>query len=62
MELVATGSLLGIHETRRIIGDYILNINDFIGRAVFEDEIGRYSYPVDIHIARPDKESYAKFQ
>lgn len=61
MELVATGSLLGIRETRRIIGDYILNINDFTGRAVFDDEIGRYSYPVDIHIARPDKESYEKF-
>ena len=61
MELVATGSLLGIRETRRIMGDYILNIEDFKRRAVFEDEIGRYSYPIDIHIARPDKESYDKF-
>jgi hypothetical protein len=61
MELVSTGSLLGVRETRRIIGDYILNINDF-RNSVFEDEIGRYSYPVDIHIARPDKESYKKFE
>ncbi|MDD5483989.1 MAG: FAD-dependent oxidoreductase [Kiritimatiellae bacterium] len=61
MELVATGSLLGVRETRRIAGDYILNVNDFKSRAVFKDEIGRYSYPVDIHIARPDKESYEKF-
>ncbi len=61
MELVATGSLLGVRETRRILGDYILNIEDFKRRAIFEDEIGRYAYPVDIHIARPDRESYEKF-
>ena len=62
MELVATGSLLGIRETRRIIGDYVLNVEDFKSRAVFDDEIGRYSYPVDIHVARPDKESYDTFR
>ncbi|MBN1556484.1 MAG: FAD-dependent oxidoreductase [Phycisphaerae bacterium] len=62
MELVATGSLLGVRETRRIEGDYVLNIDDFQSRAIFDDEIGRYSYPVDIHVARPDKESYEAFQ
>ncbi len=61
MELVATGSLLGVRETRRIVGDYILNIEDFRGTSSFEDEIGRYSYPIDIHIAKPDKESYDNF-
>lgn len=61
MELVATGSLLGVRETRRIMGDYVLNMEDFQKRAIFEDEIGRYSYPVDIHVAKPDKESYDKF-
>lgn len=62
MELVSTGSLLGVRETRRIVGDYELNLDDFTSRAVFPDEIGRYSYPVDIHIARPDKESYDNFR
>lgn len=61
MELVATGSLLGIRETRRITGDYILNVEDFKNKAVFDDEIGRYSYPIDIHIAKPDKASYDAF-
>jgi hypothetical protein len=61
MELVATGSLLGVRETRRVLGDYILNLNDFKRRAVFDDEIGRFSYPVDIHIAKPDRASYEKF-
>jgi hypothetical protein len=36
-------------------------VDDFKSLAVFEDEIGRYSYPIDIHIAKPDKESYDKF-
>ena len=61
IELLSTGSLLGVRETRRIIGDYILNLDDFRSLAVFDDEIGRYSYPIDIHIAKPDKESYEAF-
>ena len=61
MELLTTGSLLGVRETRRIIGDYILNLDDFRNLSVFDDEIGRYSYPIDIHIAKPDKESYEAF-
>lgn len=57
MELVATGALLGLRETRRIMGDYVLCLEDFRNRAVFEDEIGRYSYPVDIHSPTPDQEA-----
>ncbi len=62
LELVATGSLFGIRETRRITGDYVLNVEDFKARAVFADEIGRYCYPVDIHPSKPDAKSYAKFE
>jgi len=62
MELVSTGSLMGIRETRRITGDYVLCLDDFQKRAVFEDEIGRYSYPVDIHASKPDIENYNKFK
>ena len=62
MELVATAAQLGIRETRRVLGDYVLNLDDFKRRAVFDDEIGRYSYPVDIHASKPDKTSYEKFE
>jgi ribulose 1,5-bisphosphate synthetase/thiazole synthase len=62
VHLVATGSLLGLRETRRIMGDYVLNLEDFKGRAVFEDEIGRYNYPVDIHPSSPDVDSFAQFE
>jgi hypothetical protein len=62
MRLAASGGLLGLRETRRILGDYVLCLEDFKRRAVFEDEIGRYAYPVDIHASSPDKVSYAKFE
>ncbi len=62
INLVATGSLLGLRETRRILGDYVLCLDDFKRRAVFDDEIGRYAYPVDIHPATPAVEDYDHFR
>jgi len=61
MTLCATGAYLGVRESRRIIGDYVLNVNDFEARASFDDEIGRFSYPVDIHIMKPDKNAFETF-
>ena len=63
MDLVATGSLLGVRETRRVLGDYVLCLEDFQTRAVFPDEIGRFNYPVDIHVARPnDEQEFQRFE
>lgn len=61
MELAATGSLLGIRETRRIMGDYVMVLEDFQSQAVFEDEIGRFNYPVDIHASTNDEAAHQKF-
>lgn len=62
MKLCSTANVLGVRESRRIVCDYMLNVNDFISRSVFEDEIGRYSYPVDIHVMNTDKEEYERFK
>lgn len=62
MHLCYTADLLGIRESRRIVGEYVLTGADFVSRASFEDEVGRYSYPVDIHAMRPDSASYAAFE
>lgn len=64
VELTATASLPGIRESRRITGDYILNLEDYKNRAVFDDEIGRYCYPIDIHPAstgQADQDEFEKF-
>jgi len=53
IKLAGTGSLLGLRESRRIMGDYLLTIDDYLRRAVFEDEIGRYAYTIDIHASTP---------
>lgn len=55
IKLTATGSLLGLRETRRILGDYVLGLEDYKQRAVFPDEIGRYAYTIDIHATAPGK-------
>ncbi|MCX5685349.1 MAG: FAD-dependent oxidoreductase, partial [Planctomycetota bacterium] len=61
MTLVATGSLLGVRESRRIMGDYVLGLEDFKKRATFPDEIGRFSYPVDIHAPTASAKDYAAY-
>ncbi|WP_062234624.1 FAD-dependent oxidoreductase [Fictibacillus sp. FJAT-27399] len=40
---------LGIRETRRIVGEYILTENDVRSEARFEDAIGLSNCPVDVH-------------
>ena len=52
--LIATASLLGVRETRRILGDYVLTYEDYQRRANFDDEIGRYNYWIDRHPEEPD--------
>lgn len=62
MHLCYTADLLGIRESRRVVGDYVLTGADFVARASFDDEIGRYAYPVDIHAMKPDNASFAAFE
>lgn len=47
--LAATGSLMGVRETRRITGDYVLTVEDYLARRSFPDEICRNAYYLDVH-------------
>lgn len=47
--MAQTAPLMGIRETRRIIGDYTLTLDDYMNRADFFDEISRNSYYIDVH-------------
>ena len=62
MHLVGTGMLPGIRESRRILGDVVLELRHFEERANFDDEIGRYSYNVDVHAATSSKDDFAAFE
>ena len=52
--LVSTGALMGIRESRRIDGDYVLTLQDYLDRRSFPDEICRNSYFIDVHWAKED--------
>ncbi len=54
--LANTATLMGIRESRRIIGDYILTVEDYAERRTFEDEICRNSYFLDIHHPKDDED------
>lgn len=50
MQLVTTAALLGVRESRRIVGEYELDYDDFIHRRSFPDQIAIYNKAVDIHV------------
>jgi hypothetical protein len=61
--------LLGVRESRRISGEYVLTGKDILTHTKFEDAIARCNYPIDIHgplgafekIHRPDIPDDEKF-
>lgn len=44
-----TAPFLGIRETRRIVGEYVMTKEDVLGCARFDDAIAVASYPLDLH-------------
>jgi hypothetical protein len=47
--VVQSGVSAGVRETRRIIGEYTLTVEDVLNVREFEDGIARCAYPIDIH-------------
>ena len=49
VELVTTASLLGVRESRRIVGEYELIVDDYLQARHFPDQIGLFNKFIDIH-------------
>jgi hypothetical protein len=47
--LIDTGAQIGVRETRRIVGEYVLTADDVFSARRFDDGIARVSFPIDIH-------------
>ena len=62
MELVSTAALLGVRESRRIVGEYELTLDDYMARRQFTDQIGVFNKFVDIHVTDTSPEEYERFQ
>lgn len=62
MELTATAPLIGVRESRRVTCDYRMTRDDFVARRHFRDDVGAFSYPIDIHESKPTLEAHERFQ
>ncbi len=61
LEHVTTASLMGIRESRRIVGEYELDFDDFQARRQFPDQIGVFNNFVDIHVCDTSDEEWERF-
>ncbi|MDI6782499.1 MAG: FAD-dependent oxidoreductase [bacterium] len=60
IKLLSTASQIGIRESRRIIGEYMLTAEDILNAKKFPDGIARGAFPIDIH--NPTGEGTSIFQ
>ena len=61
LQVIATGALLGIRESRSICGEYELSHADFQARRHFPDQIAVYSKAIDIHVYDLSPEEYQRY-
>ena len=57
--LTLSADMLGVRESRRIVGEYQMVADDYFARRHFEDEIGSFAYPIDIHAGVSDSKKQA---
>ncbi len=48
--LAMTAPMVGVRESRRIVGEYVLSAQDYFNARKFEDAVSRNRYPIDIHL------------
>jgi hypothetical protein len=61
LEHVTTANLMGVRESRRIVGEYELNYQDYIARRQFPDQIAVYCAAVDIHVYDDSEAEYQRY-
>lgn len=49
ISLIASAAALGVRESRRIVGDYVLTLDDVLCGRQFSDQVYRYACFIDIH-------------
>lgn len=61
IELATTGSLVGVRESRRIVGEYELTFDDYLARRQFPDQIAVFNKAVDIHVYDDSEAEYQRY-
>lgn len=61
LQLVTTAAMMGIRESRRIVGEYVLGYEDYAARRKFPDQIGIFAKAIDIHVYDCTPEQYQRY-
>jgi hypothetical protein len=61
VELLATAPVMGVRDSRRIVGEFELTMGDFRAKRQFPDQIAVYNRPTDVHPSNTSKEEHERF-
>lgn len=61
IQTACTASVMGVRDSRRIKGEYCLNINDYKRKAKFHDQICLNAQDIDLHVRDCSKEEYDRY-
>ena len=61
IQLVTTAPVIGVRESRRIVGEYELTFDDYLARREFPDQIAVFNKSVDIHAYDCTEEEYQRY-
>lgn len=61
IEHLATAPVMGVRDSRRIVGEFELTIEDFLARRQFSDQVAVYNRPTDVHPTNTSKQEYERF-
>ncbi len=61
LELLTTAPVMGIRDSRRIVGEFELTMDDFRAKRQFPDQIAVYNRPTDVHPSDTSKAEFERF-
>jgi hypothetical protein len=61
VELLTTAPVMGVRDSRRIVGEFELTMEDFRAQRQFPDQIAVYNRPTDVHPTNTSKEEFDRF-
>ncbi len=61
IELAATSPVMGVRDTRRIVGEFELTVEHYSAARQFPDQVAVYNRPADVHSTNNSKEEFERF-
>jgi hypothetical protein len=61
IELAATSPVMGVRDTRRIVGEFELTVEHYNAARQFPDQVAVYNRPADVHSTNSSKEEFERF-